>query len=206
MFKVSNCPKCGSQIVYQGLSKVECDTSSCSNFSSIESLDVDFNDDYLMTKIKDVLRYTNCISWFKYFENNRQIIANALDSNNLVGYFNILRDTELEYCSGPLVGRLFTSFGNLRGANLNRFSLCSANLDGLDLCGTNLIRASLACVNLTGADLTNASLQRADLFGANLSYANLAGANLTNADLRGADLGFCNLTNTVLTGTILEKP
>ncbi|ALO65249.1 hypothetical protein AS189_00550 [Arthrobacter alpinus] len=96
----------------------------------------------------------------------------------------------------------------LRGTNLTRVPLDSADLAHADLAYANLTRAYLTYANLNGAslngtDLTGAYLAKALLNGSKFNDANLTGALLNGANLTRANLTRANLTGTNLTGTNL---
>ena len=88
---------------------------------------------------------------------------------------------------GWCVGRLIR-VGDLSGADLRDFKLCSARMPRADLRGANLPNASLRFADLRGANLRDADLSGATLLGADLRGADLRGADLRGADLRGAAL------------------
>ena len=93
---------------------------------------------------------------------------------------------------------------NLFKADLKRFILWDANLQGTDLEGANLEGAWLSLANLRGALIRQARLGNALLGGANLSGADLEESQLSWADLYGADLTGAYLAGADLEGAILE--
>lgn len=109
-----------------------------------------------------------------------------------------LREAQLERAVLPHI---------LRGADLSRSKLGSADLDTADLS-----RAILDEANLEGSNLRSTTLIGASAQGANFRYAELLNVNLSKCDLRAADLydakisgdlSDCRLENADLTGAII---
>lgn len=74
---------------------------------------------------------------------------------------------------------------DLSGAELNRFDLSGANLEGADLTRAKMYLTNLSDANLRGADLQEAQFGGADLGGADLRGANLAGTSFAGAYMNG---------------------
>lgn len=114
--------------------------------------------------------------------------------------------------------RLYLSYHDLEGVNLENANLRKANLEGAELKyanleGANLNNANLRASNLSYAKLNDAKLGSACLVGAYLYFANLSNAYLYMADLQNAtlksskvvdaNLGRADLNNASLTNANL---
>ena len=98
---------------------------------------------------------------------------------------------------------------NLSHAQLQGFSLWSADLREADLCYARLqgrTSITLACggANLRHAQMEGASLWQASLRGADLSFAGLQRAKLDHADFSGANLHKADLAGASLWGAQLS--
>ena len=93
---------------------------------------------------------------------------------------------------------------DLRGADLVRADLETADLREADLRGANLVRADLETADLSEADLRGADLRGANLRDACLRDVNLRGADLCGADLRGANLGSADLRGALLPSGVYQ--
>jgi uncharacterized protein YjbI with pentapeptide repeats len=103
-----------------------------------------------------------------------------------------------------------SNLSELKGANLDSFSLQGTDLSGADLRDAYLAWSFLRNAQLNGADLRGANLRgdpdqsgNADLSEANLSEANLSEADLSYDNLSNANLRGANLTDAVLRGAYL---
>jgi uncharacterized protein YjbI with pentapeptide repeats len=78
------------------------------------------------------------------------------------------------------------------GANLNRYDLWNAQMQGANLWGAGLQEADLSWAHLRDAQMQGADLKKAWLCHANLRGAQLQGADLKKAGLLGADISGAN--------------
>lgn len=87
---------------------------------------------------------------------------------------------------------LLTS-ANLRGTNLQNTEAVEGDFRNADMSEANMFSINAKNAKFTGGLMVNAKLGEAELNGADFSYTNLTGADLKKAVLKGA-----NLTNAVL--------
>ncbi len=98
----------------------------------------------------------------------------------------------------------FLGDADLRGAHLLWAELNGADLSSAHMQGVTLEGAALIGASLVGTQLQGVSFRRAALQGADLSGAHLEGADLSYAQLQGANLSGAHLQGAVLEGAGLQ--
>ena len=90
---------------------------------------------------------------------------------------------------------------DLRGADLRRGKLESANLSFADCRGADMSKSDFRWADLVEADLTDANLTRVDFFKADLSSVKLCRVQLKMTNFEDADLSNTDLTDAVFANT-----